>query len=191
MKQGQKPQADLSSLGRAVKLFFSFYPVLAPLTIVCILFAAAVSSIPSLFIQNVITIIQKWVNTGDWVSAKAELTPYLLLLAGLYVLSILAITAQTQLMAVMTQGFLDKMRRKLFDGMQNLPIRYFDTHKFGDIMSYYTNDIDTLRQLVSQALPQIVRSGTILLTVLSIMIWYCVIMRPRKFERKPSRSIHW
>ena len=176
MKQGQKPQADLSSLGRAVKLFFSFYPVLAPLTIVCILFAAAVSSIPSLFIQNVITIIQKWVNTGDWVSAKAELTPYLLLLAGLYVLSILAITAQTQLMAVMTQGFLDKMRRKLFDGMQNLPIRYFDTHKFGDIMSYYTNDIDTLRQLVSQTLPSLIQSGAVVLVVLAIMLYFSVWM---------------
>ena len=53
----------------------------------------------------------------------------------------------------MTQGFLNKLRREMFDGMQDLPIKYFDTHQHGDIMSYYTNDIDTLRQLVSQAIP--------------------------------------
>ena len=173
-KQKRKP--DTNSLFRTIKLFFSFYPVLAPLAVVCILFASIVSSIPSLFIQNVIAIIEKWVGSGDWASAKAELTPYLVLLAALYVLSILAITAQTQLMAYMTQGFLDKMRRKLFDGMQNLPIRYFDSHKFGDIMSHYTNDIDTLRQLVSQTMPSFIQSGAIVLVVLAIMLYFSVWM---------------
>ena len=173
-KQKRKP--DTNSLFRTIKLFFGFYPVLAPLAVVCILFASVVSSIPSLFIQNVIATIEKWVGSGDWVSAKAELTPYLVLLAVLYVLSILAITAQTQLMAYMTQGFLDKMRRKLFDGMQDLPIRYFDSHKFGDIMSHYTNDIDTLRQLVSQTMPSFIQSGAIVLVVLAIMLYFSVWM---------------
>ena len=173
-KQKRKP--DTNSLFRTIKMFFGFYPVLAPLAVVCILFASVVSSIPSLFIQNVIAIIEKWVGSGDWASAKAELTPYLVLLAVLYVLSILAITAQTQLMAYMTQGFLDKMRRKLFDGMQNLPIRYFDSHKFGDIMSHYTNDIDTLRQLVSQTMPSFIQSGAIVLVVLAIMLYFSVWM---------------
>ena len=173
-KQKRKP--DTNSLFRTIKLFFGFYPVLAPLAVVCILFASVVSSIPALFIQNVIATIEKWVGSGDWVSAKAELTPYLVLLAVLYVLSILAITAQTQLMAYMTQGFLDKMRRKLFDGMQDLPIRYFDSHKFGDIMSHYTNDIDTLRQLVSQTMPSFIQSGAIVLVVLAIMLYFSVWM---------------
>lgn len=57
-------------------------------------------------------------------------------------------------MAYMTQGFLHKLRCEMFGGMQKLPIRYFDSHQHGDIMSHYTNDIDTLRQLVSQALPR-------------------------------------
>ena len=171
-----KGRPDTGSLWRVIRMFFRFYPVLAPLTVVCILFSSVVSSIPSLFIQNVIAIIEKWVGSGDWASAKAELTPYLVLLAVLYVLSILAITAQTQLMAYMTQGFLDKMRRKLFDGMQNLPIRYFDSHKFGDIMSHYTNDIDTLRQLVSQTMPSFIQSGAIVLVVLAIMLYFSVWM---------------
>ena len=172
----RRPAADKNALFRTIKLFFGFYPVLAPLAVACILFASVVSSIPSLFIQNVIAIIQKWVGSGDWASARAELMPYLVLLAALYVLSILAITTQTQLMAYMTQGFLDKMRRKLFDGMQNLPIRYFDSHKFGDIMSHYTNDIDTLRQLVSQTMPSFIQSGAIVLVVLAIMLYFSVWM---------------
>ena len=172
-----KPQGKPDgSLLRVVRMFFRYYPVLAPLVVFCILFAAVVSSIPSLFIQRVIALIQVWVESGDWASAKAELTPYLLLLGGLYLLSITAMTVQTQLMAVMTQGFLDKLRRELFDGMQNLPIRYFDTHKFGDIMSHYTNDVDTLRQLVSQTMPSFIQSGAIVLVVLGIMLYFSVWM---------------
>ena len=171
-----KRMADKNALFRVIRMFFRYYPVLAPLAVACILFSSVVSSIPSLFVQNVISIIQKWVASGDWSAAKAELTPYLLLLAGLYVLSIISMTVQTQLMAYMTQGFLDKLRRELFDGMQNLPIRYFDTHKFGDIMSHYTNDVDTLRQLVSQTLPSFIQSGAIVLVVLAIMLYFSIWM---------------
>ena len=167
-----KGRPDGASLLRVLRMFFGYYPVLAPLAVFCILFAATVSSIPSLFVQRVIALIEKWVESGDWSSARAELIPYLLLLGGLYLLSIIAMTAQTQLMAIMSQGFLDKLRRDLFNGMQNLPIRYFDTHKFGDIMSHYTNDVDTLRQLVSQTLPSMIQSGAIVLVVLGIMLYF-------------------
>ena len=64
----------------------------------------------------------------------------------------------------------------MFDGMQNLPIQYFDTHKHGDIMSHFTNDIDTLRQLVSQSLPSLLQSSIIVVTVLSIMLYYSLWM---------------
>ena len=69
------PKPDGGSLMRAIRMFFGYYPVLAPLAVVCILFAATVSSIPSLFIQKVIALIEKWVASGDWISARAELTP--------------------------------------------------------------------------------------------------------------------
>ena len=100
----------------------------------------------------------------------------ILLLASLYVVSIIAITTQKILMVYITQGFLCKMRRKMFDGMQNLPIRYFDTHKHGDIMSHYTNDIDTLRELVSGSFPTVIQAGTIVLCVLAIMIYNSLFM---------------
>ena len=156
-----------AALGRTVKKLFSYYPVLAPVTFVCILFSSIVSSVPSLFTQNIIQIIEKWYISRDWAAAKAEIVPYLTLLVVLYALSILSMTVYTQLMAYMTQGFLHKLRCEMFGGMQKLPIRYFDSHQHGDIMSHYTNDIDTLRQLVSQALPALIQSGAIVLVVFS------------------------
>ena len=167
---------DGAALGRVIKKFFGYYPRLAPLTVCLILFSAIVSSIPSLFIQNVLAAVEKWYRTGDWLAAKAEILPYVYLLALLYILAILSTLAQTQIMAVMTQGFLDKLRREMFDGMQDLPIRYFDTHKHGDIMSYYTNDIDTLRQLVSSSIPALIQSGAVVLAVFAIMLYFSVWM---------------
>ena len=165
---------DMSALGRTIKKLFGYYPVLAPLTVACILFSSIVTSVPSIFLQNVLSIVEKWYTTGDWASAKAEIVPYLVLLGVLYVLSILSQLAYTQLMAIMTQGFLDKLRQEVFGGMQDLPIKFFDTNKHGDIMSYYTNDIDTLRQLVSQAVPALIQSAAIVLTVFAIMLYFSI-----------------
>ena len=165
---------DMSALGRTIKNLFGYYPVLAPLTVACILFSSIVTSVPSIFLQNVLAIVEKWYTTGDWASAKAEIVPYLVLLGTLYVLSILSQLAYTQLMAIMTQGFLDKLRQEVFGGMQDLPIKFFDTNKHGDIMSYYTNDIDTLRQLVSQAVPALIQSAAIVLTVFAIMLYFSI-----------------
>ena len=165
---------NFSSLGRVVRKLFRYYPRLAPLAVVLVLFSSAVSSIPSLFVQNVLSVIEKWYKTGDWAAAKPEVLHYLTILGVLYVLSLISLVCYTQIMAYMTQGFLDKLRREMFDGMQDLPISYFDTHKHGDIMSHYTNDIDTLRQLVSQALPTLIQSGAIVLVVFAIMLYFSV-----------------
>ena len=77
-------------------------------------------------------------------------------------------------MTIITQGTLEKLRDKMFNGMQRLPVKFFDTTGHGDIMSYYTNDIDTLRQLISQSAPQILISGITVLSVLFIMLYYCL-----------------
>ena len=172
-----KRKINWKTLGRTIKMLFGFYPVLMPLTICCILFSAACATLPGLFIQNVIEIIENAHENGlSWEEASRELIPLMTLLATLYILSLTSITIHTQLMAYITQGFLNKMRRAMFDKMQNLPIRYFDTHKHGDIMSHYTNDIDSLRQLVSQALPSIIQAGAIVCFVVSIMLYFSVWM---------------
>ena len=169
-----RPKFKGNVLKRLVKMLFGYYPVLVPLTIFCILFTAIVSAIPAVFLQQVTALIESYQVTGSWELAKEEILPRITLLASMYVLSLISITADTQLMAYITQGFLCKLRRTMFEGMQNLPIKYFDTHKHGDIMSYYTNDIDTLRQLVAQSLPTLIRASVIVLTVLFIMLYYSI-----------------
>jgi len=176
---GQGPEGlkrGFSGLKRALKMYFGFYPVLGPFALFCTLFSAVVAAIPAIFQQNVIAVIEKWYKSGDWEGAKPEIMKYLTILIVFYVISLLMSLLETQIMAFMTQGYLDKLRKKMFGGMQKLPIKYFDTHKHGDIMSHYTNDIDTLRQLVSMAFPAIVRCGTIVIAVSFIMMYYSIWM---------------
>ena len=173
-KKTKKDTGRKAVLFRLIRMLFSFYPVLLPITLICILFNAVISSIPSVFMQNVIAAVEKSWQTGDWGSVSGQILGYVAVLAVFYVLSLLAGFAYTQLMAVITQGSLAKMREKMFNGMQDLPIKYFDTHNHGDVMSYYTNDIDTLRQMISQSIPQLIISTVTVITVLFIMLYYSV-----------------
>ena len=161
---------------RLIKMLFSFYPVLLPVALACILFNAIISSIPSIFMQNVISLVEQSWQAGDWAAVGGQILRFVLILVVLYVLSLAAGTVFNQLMAIITQGSLAKMREKMFNGMQDLPIKYFDTHNHGDVMSYYTNDIDTLRQMISQSIPQLIISTVTVLTVLAIMLYFSVWM---------------
>ena len=159
---------------RLLKLIKEFYPVMMPVTIVCIVFSAIVSSVPAVFMQNVIAVIEQSWQTGDWDQVGGQILRLVSILAVFYILSLASSLAFNQLMAVMTQGTLKKLRVKMFNGMQRLPVKYFDTNNHGDIMSYYTNDIDTLRQMVSQSFPQILTSSIMVLTVFCIMMYYSI-----------------
>lgn len=164
------------TLVRIFKTLFSFFPVMMPLVVVCILFSAVVSSMPAVFMQNVMALIEKNWAAGDWAAAGGPILKLVGLLVVLYVLSLASAFTYTRMMAIITQGFLKKLRVKMFSNMQDLPIRYFDTNNHGDIMSYYTNDIDTLRQLVSQSFPQITITLVSMLTITCIMLYYSVWM---------------
>lgn len=170
----QSGKRGAGSLGRLVKMLFRYYPVLVPVAIGCIIFSAVTATIPAIVLQRVTEMIGLWESTGDWAAASAQILPQVGVLIIFYVLSIIAITVNEQLMAYITQGFLCKLRRTMFDGMQDLPIRYFDRRKHGDIMSFYTNDIDTLRQLVSQSLPTLIRASIIVVCVFCIMLYYSI-----------------
>lgn len=173
---GKRKKINFGSLKRVLKMLYGYYPVLLPIIVVCIIFAAITASVPAIFQQQVLAAIQKWITSGDWQSAKKEIIPKVMILASLYCVSFIGIVLQTQLMAIITQGFLGKLRKTMFDGMQNLPVKYFDTHKHGDIMSFYTNDIDTLRQLISQSIPSVLQAVIVVISVFSIMLWYSVWM---------------
>ncbi len=157
---------------RLLKTLFEFYPVMMPVVIACILFNAVISSIPTVFMQNIIAIVEQSWQSGDWSSVSGRILHFVSILIVFYVLSLAAGFAFNQMMAIITQGFLMKLREKMFRTMEKLPIRYFDTHNHGDIMSYYTNDIDTLRQMISQSLPQLMISTVTVVTVLGIMVYY-------------------
>ena len=167
-------RAPKGVMPRLIRTVFSFYPALLPITIACILINAIVSSMPSVFMQNAIAVVEDTFRTGDWASASGTILRLVTILVVLYIISLAAGFAFNQMMAVITQGSLAKMREKMFDHMQDLPIKYFDTHNHGDIMSFYTNDIDTLRQLISQSLPQLMISAVTLISVFFIMVYYSI-----------------
>ena len=170
-------QARLGLLVRLFKDIFSFYPVLLPVTILCIIFCALVSSIPVFFMQPIIALIASCLkDSSEWSAVSGQILSYVGILAGLYVLSLASGFLYNQLLAIMTQGTLMKMRKKMFDRMQTLPVKYFDTNHHGDVMSYYTNDIDALRQMISQSLPQMLNTAVVVITLLISMLYYSVWM---------------
>ena len=162
------------TIGRLLKTMRKFYPVMLPVVVICIVFSAVVSSIPAVFMQNIIAIVEQSWQTGDWSAVGSKILSLVALLVVFYILSLLAGFAFNQLMAIITQGTLKKLREQMFNGMQRLPVKYFDTNNHGDIMSHYTNDIDTLRQMISQSFPQLLISAITVLTIFFIMIYYCV-----------------
>lgn len=172
--ESKKIEKKQNVVFRLIRTLFQFYPALMPVTVFCIIFSAVVSSIPAVFMQNVIAIVESSWRTGDWSAVGGRILSLVGILVTFYVLSLISSLAYNQMMAVITQGSLKKFREKMFDGMQDLPIRYFDTHNHGDIMSHYTNDIDTLRQMISQSFPQLMISTVTVCTIFFIMIYYCL-----------------
>ncbi len=172
-----KKQNRSATVKRLIKLLFSFYPKLLPTIIILILINAVISSLPSIFQQNIVSVLQvSWENGTAWSEVEPQVMHYILILASLYAASLLAGIVYNQLMAIFTQGTLSKIRIKLFDHMETLPIRYFDTHQRGDVMSYYTNDVESLRQMISQSFPQLMISAVTITTILCIMLYYSVWM---------------
>ena len=175
---GKRPPVRKGVLGRVIKSVFRFYPAMMTIALLCIIFNAVVSSLPSIFMQQIFSVIEKAIKDSAvpaadvWAVYGGKVVTAMCILIGLYVLSLISGAVYKQLMAIITQGYLSKMRESMFNGMQDLPIRYFDTHNHGDIMSYYTNDIDTLRQMVSESLPQLLTSAIMVLTLFFIMIYY-------------------
>ena len=145
-----------------------------PLAWACILFSAVVGAIPAVFMQNVISVIEQSWAAGNWAAVQGQILRLVSILLCFYVLSLVSTFVWNRMMAIITQGFLCKLRKKMFDQMQDLPIKYFDTHNHGDIMSYYTNDIDTLRQMVSQSIPSLLAAVVTIASVLAIMLYYSV-----------------
>ena len=161
---------------RTLKMLFGFYPVLLPAVIVCIVVNGIVQTAPNVFMQRVLTIVGDSWETGDWASVSGAVLGNVGALVAFYLVGIAVSTFWNQAMAIITQGSLKKFRTAMFDHMQDLPIRYFDTHQHGDVMSYYTNDIDAMRMMISQSIPQLLLTGLTMVSIVAIMLWYSLPM---------------
>ncbi|MGN0822159.1 MAG: ABC transporter ATP-binding protein [Candidatus Gallimonas sp.] len=160
---------------RVLRSLFHYYPGMMTAIMICIFINSVVSSLPAIFMQKIFSILEDALRAGQgWSEVGGEVTRLMLTLIGMYVVSLAFGAVHAQLLAIVTQGYLMKLRIQMFNGMQDLPIRYFDAHNHGDVMSYYTNDIDSLRQMISQSLPQIFRSGVMVLTLFLMMLYYSV-----------------
>ncbi len=140
------------------------------LVVVCILISAAAGVASPLFIQ---TLIDDYIvpMLGESNPSFAGLFHEVLLMGAVFLTGVLATLLYNRIMVVVAQGTLKTIRDKMFSHMQALPIRYFDTHSHGDIMSRYTNDTDTLRHMISQSLPQLFSSVVSLITVFCSMLY--------------------
>ena len=164
------------TFSRLIKTLFSFYPVLLPLVTLGVIACAVINAIGPTFLQRALEIISTSWQSGDWEAARPQILNLVVTLGCIYAVGVLSALFWNRAMAVVTQGSLEKLREKMFNCMQDLPIRYFDTHQRGDIMSHYTNVIDTLRQMISQSLPNLLMTSIIIVTVLFIMLYYSVWM---------------
>ena len=172
---GPKAENAKGTLLRLFKFLFKYYKTYLIIVAVCILLSALAGTVSSLFLNQLLLVIGDGINTG-FNSVSGRLMQVIGLMIGFYALGVITTFIYSQLMAVVTQGFLDKMRQNMFGSMQSLPIKYFDTHTHGDIMSYYTNDIDTLRQLISQSIPQLLTSFLTIVALLFYMLFLSVWM---------------
>ncbi|MCR5350102.1 MAG: ABC transporter ATP-binding protein/permease [Acholeplasmatales bacterium] len=168
------------AFGRIMRLLFKSYPVHATIIILCIIVTAIGSIVASLFLPNIIgEVIYPGMFKG-YSAVKGTLKDYLTALCIIYGISITCVIIQAQVMASMGQGFLNKLRKSVFDKMESLPISYFDQHKHGDIMSTYTNDIDAIRQLVTVAIPQATQTlltvTLLFILMLSYSIYLCILI---------------
>ncbi len=168
-------------LGRLLRMLFRDYKWHLIVVTVCVAIVAFASTIASIFMNKYLLLMENALKTnGGWASIRDEVIANILLMVVIYVFGWLASFLYTRLMAIVTQRFLNQTRKQMFAKMQTLPLRYFDSHPHGDVMSYYTNDIDTLRELVSRCLPQLLNSGLILVllvyNMLRLSLWMTLVV---------------
>ena len=164
------------TLIRLLRTLFSFYPKLLPLVFCCLVTNSILSALPATFMQRALEVVTATWESGDWASASGPIRSIVLTLICIYAMSLTLSFTWNRIMAIVTQGSLEKFREKVFDHMQDLPIRFFDTHQRGDIMSHYTNDIDALRQMIGQSLPNITLTIVTCISVICVMLYYSVWM---------------
>ena len=179
----ERGKVKKGTLKRLLKMLFKLCPGKLILSLFCLLFNVFGNLCSSIFVSLCTSTLTKagelnrnpfvgtfTVNTTFNFTVETNITYLLFILIIIYTIGIFASWCWNRTMAIVTQTFLNKFRKDMFDHMQDLPIKYFDTHAHGAIMSLYTNDIDTIRQFISQALPSLIQTGLVSIFVFIIML---------------------
>ena len=164
-------------IGRVIRMLFKNYKPMLFAVMISLVISAICGSIAGVFLQNIYVQIENVAKARATVDeAMAQVVKIVITMIVIYGVGWIATATLGQVGAVVTQRFLRDLRNEVFDKMEKLPIRYFDRNAHGDIMSVYTNDIDALRQLVSQSLPQLCSTVITLVTLTVIMIYYSILL---------------
>ena len=157
---------------RLLAYVFRHYPWRLIVVAISIVIASVASTVASIFMQRVVDeVITPGLSAGlD--AVMPVLVRIITMMGAVYALGVLTSLLYSRIMAVVTQGSLKHMRDDMFDRMQSLPIKYFDTHAHGAVMSTYTNDTDAVRQLIGQSVPTLIQSGLTLGAMLAMMLYY-------------------
>ena len=180
-----KPQLNPKTVKRLIKYIMSDYKLRFIAVIVCIFTTVVASVAGAAFIKTVID-----EHIEPMLAAGSNDFSGLLKTCGfmgiVYALGIIAMFLYNRIMVTIGQGVLKKIRNDMFFHMQRLPVKYFDTHPFGDVMSRYTNDVDTLRQMISMSIPQALSSVMMIIGVtgamiiinipLTLLVFFCVFL---------------
>ena len=172
--KGKVGAAKKGTMKRLLKILFKNYKWSLILSIICIIFYSFGNIASSLFIREITNILTEAIKTGT--NPTQDIVTVLIIIGIVYIIGLLSSFGYNRTMAVVTQKYLNTIRIELFNRMESLPIKYFDTHPRGDIMSIYTNDTDTIRQLVSQALPTTLQAGITIVTIVVVMLTYSLIL---------------
>ncbi len=175
----QRPKAKKGTLSRLLKMLFKSNGKLLAVVFTCLIISAVISVSSSIFLERLILEIGKGLREGMSAVQNTLLTIFITM-GVVYFAGILSNFLYTRLMAILTQKFLHEIRTQMFNKMQDYPIRFFDSHKTGDIMSSFTNDTDALRMLVSHSIPQLFSVSISVVTLLIIMftssIWLSLVI---------------
>ena len=169
MSETKSRASSLPVLRRVVRYMLHFYKLPFVLVILCILISAVATVVAATFPQTLVDdYVTPMLAAGS--TDFSGLAAAILRLIVLLVVGIAAAFGYNRIMVTVSQGTMLHLRNDLFRRMEALPIKYFDTHAHGDIMSVYTNDVDTLRQLLSQSIPQIINSSITMAATLITML---------------------
>ena len=180
MRGGKKAKNPMKTFGRLLKFIFKHYWIQLIIVFLCMAVTSFASVYGASFPSKVVATDSNGVKTFFEDYVDGSLAKYVFIkvlpLIIIYVAGVITAYINARLMAVVGQGTLKKVRDEMFEHMQSLPIVYFDRHPHGEIMSRYTNDTDTLRQLITQSLPSLIQSGLMMIFLLIFMIASNVIL---------------